>query len=156
MKTKSNKIAKNINRKHKTRKNISIKPSLKILKKGYPLYASKQYEGSTILEYNKNEELKYNDKCLMQNSSWFGDLNVAKSYKTKDTHIYRWTAKKLTKLLNIDNHNEKFIDDIFKSSKTKLTPTINLTKTQLDKIKYEHDYLNMFSVLLQLKNNMSS
>ena len=143
MKTKSNKIAKNINRKHKTRKNISIKPSLKILKKGYPLYASKQYEGSTILEYNKSEELKYNDKCLMQNSSWFGDLNVAKSYKTKDTHIYRWNAKKLTKLLNIDNHNEKFIDDIFRNSKTKLIPTISLTKTQLDKIKYEHDYLNM-------------
>ena len=61
MKTKSNKIAKNT-----TRKNISIKPSLKILKKGYPLYASKQYEGSTILEYNKSEELKYNDKCLIQ------------------------------------------------------------------------------------------
>ena len=101
MKTKSNKIAKNINRKHKTRKNISIKPSLKILKKGYPLYASKQYEGSTILEYNKNEELKYNDKCLMQNSSWFGDLNVAKSYKTKDTNDIKLTyTHKTGKLLN--------------------------------------------------------
>ena len=138
MKTKRNRIVKN-----STRKNKKQNPSLKVLKKGYPLYASKQYEGSTILEYNKSEELKYHDKCLMQNSSWFGDLNVAKSYKTKDTHIYRWTAKKATKLLNIDNHNEKFIDDIFKSSKTKLIPTISLTKTQLDKIKYEHDYLNM-------------
>jgi hypothetical protein len=138
MKTKRNKIAKNL-----TRKNKKQSPSLKVLKKGYPLYASKQYEGSTILEYNKSEELKYHDKCLMQNSSWFGDLNVAKSYKTKATHIYRWNAKKVTKLLNIDNHNEKFIDDIFKSSKTKLIPTISLTKTQLDKIKYEHDYLNM-------------
>jgi hypothetical protein len=87
--------------------------------------------------------MKYNDKCLMQNSSWFGDLDVAKSYKTKDTHIYRWTAKKVTKLLNIDNHNEKFIDDIFKSSKTKLIPTISLTKAQLDKIDFDHPYLNM-------------
>jgi hypothetical protein len=138
MKTKSNKIAKNT-----TRKNISIKSSLKILKTGYPLYASKQYEGSTILEYNKSEELKYHDKCLMQNSSWFGDLNVAKSYKTKDTHIYRWTAKKVTKLLNINSFNESFIDNIFKKSKAKLIPTISLTKEQINKIKYEHSYLNM-------------
>ena len=141
MKTKGNKIAKN-----KTRKNtLHLKQSLhlKILKNGYPLYASKAYEGSTILEYNKNEELKYNDKCLMQNSSWFGDLNVAKSYKTKDTHIYRWKAKKATKLLNIDNHNEKFIDNIFINSKTKLIPTMRLTKEKINKINYDHDYLNM-------------
>jgi hypothetical protein len=141
MKTKRNRIVKN--KTIKKMQSLSFKPSLKILKKGYPLYASKQYEGSTILEYNKSEEMKYNDKCLMQNSSWFGDLNVAKSYKTKDTHIYRWTAKKVTKLLNIDNHNEKFIDDIFKSSKTKLIPTISLTKAQLDKIDFDHPYLNM-------------
>lgn len=93
MKSKKNNI--NEISKNKTIKNKSyFIPSLKILKKGYPLYASKQYEGSTILEYNKSEELKYNDKCLMQNSSWFGDLNVAKSYKTKDSKIYRWTTKK--------------------------------------------------------------
>jgi hypothetical protein len=138
MKTKRNKLVKN-----KTIKKISIKPSFRILKKGYPLYASKQYEGSTILEYNRNEELKHHDKCLMANSSWFGDLVVAKSYKTKDNHIYRWKAKKITKLLNIDNHNEKFIDNIFKNSKIKLKPTISLTKIQLDKIEYDHPYLNM-------------
>jgi hypothetical protein len=142
MKTKSNKIAKNKTIK-KIQKSLRLKPSLKILKKGYPLYASKAYEGSSILEYNKKEELKYNDKCLMQNSSWFGDLNVAKSYKTKDTHIYRWTAKKVTKLLNIDNHNENFIDNIFINSKTKLIPTMRLTKEQINKIKYEHHYLTM-------------
>ena len=138
MKTKSNRIVKNT-----TRKNKKQSPSLKVLKKGYPLYASKSYEGSTILEYNKSEELKYHDKCLMQNSSWFGDLNVAKSYKTKDTHIYRWTAKKVTKLLNINSFNESFIDNIFKKSKAKLIPTISLTKEQINKIKYEHSYLNM-------------
>jgi hypothetical protein len=145
MKTKRNKMFKNTTIKHKTRKNTLkiLKPSLKILKTGYPLYASKQYEGSTILEYNKNEELKYNDKCLMQNSSWFGDLNVAKSYKTKDTHIYRWKAKKLTKLLNINIANESFIDNIFKTSKAKFIPTVSLTKEQINKIKYEHPYLNM-------------
>ena len=138
MKTRRNKFATN-----KTRKIYSIKPSFRVLKKGYPLYASKQYEGSTILEYNKNEEIKYRDKCLMQNSSWFGDLIVAKSYKTKDTHIYRWKTKKVTKLLNINSQNESFIDNIFKTSKAKLIPTINLTKEQINKIKYEHSYLNM-------------
>ena len=45
MKTKKSKIIKN-----KTIKNKSQKPSLKNLNIGYPLYASKQYEGSTILE----------------------------------------------------------------------------------------------------------
>ena len=145
MKTKKNKIAKNKTRKQSLRlkQSHSLKPSLKILKIGYPLYASKQYEGSTILEYNKSEELKYHDKCLMQNSSWFGDLVVAKSYKTKDNHIYRWKAKKETKLLNINSINESFIDNIFRNSKTKLIPSINLTKAQIDKIEYDHPYLNM-------------
>lgn len=138
MKTRRNKFATN-----KTRKIYSINPSLRLLKKDYPLYASKKYEGSTILEYNKNEEIKYRDKCLMQNSSWFGDLIVAKSYKTKDTHIYRWKTKKVTKLLNINSQNESFIDNIFKTSKAKLIPKINLTKEQINKIKYEHSYLNM-------------
>ena len=139
MKTRNLKSVKN-----KTRKNTQhFNPSLKVLKIGYPLYAAKQYEGSTILEYNKNEELKYHDKCLQQNSSWFGDLNVAKSYKTKDNHIYRWKAKKVTKLLNINTLNEGFINNIFKKSKTKLTPTILVTKDKLKKINYEHKYLNM-------------
>ena len=138
MKTKKNKFVKN-----KTRKIYSIKPSIKVLKTGFPLYASKKYEGSTILEYNKKQEIKYHNKCLMQNSSWFADLNVAKNYKTPDRHIYRWKTKKVTKLLNINSQNESFIDNIFKTSKAKLIPTINLTKEQINKIKYEHSYLNM-------------
>jgi len=88
-----------------TKKNKLLLPSCKVLPKGYPLYASKSYEGSSILEYNKKEELKYNDKCLMQNSSWFGDLNVAKSYKNKDTKIYKWKLIQNTKLLNIKLKN---------------------------------------------------
>jgi hypothetical protein len=140
MKTKKRTTVKN-----KTIKNKVGLPSLKVLKVGYPLYASKAYEGSTILEYNKEQELKYNDKCLMQNSSWFGDLNVAKSYKTKETHIYKWNTKKVTKLLNINAVNEVFVNKLFKNSKIKLKPTISLTKEQLNKIKYEHYYLNMSS-----------
>ena len=119
------------------------RPSLKILKIGYPLYASKQYEGSTILEYNRNEEVKYRDNCLMQNSSWFGDLNVAKSYKTQNTHIYKWKVNKITNLLNITSLNNSFINSIFTKTKIKLTPTINLTNAQFNKIEYIHPYLNM-------------
>jgi hypothetical protein len=140
MKTRRNKFATN-----KTRKIYSIKPSFRVLKKGYPLYASKQYEGSSILEYNKNQEIKYHNKCLMQNSRWFGELIVAKSYKTKDTHIYRWKTKQVTKLLNINSQNESFINNIFKNTNAKLIPTINLTKEQINKVKYEHSYLNMSS-----------
>lgn len=135
--TKRNKIKKNITRK--------IKPSLKILKKNYPLYASKSYEGSTILKYNKEQEDKYNDKCLMVNSSWFGDLNVAKSYKTKDNHIYRWKTINKTNLLKINLENKKFIHNIFSQTNIKLTPTVSIKKSKMSKIKYEHSYLKMTS-----------
>ena len=129
MKTKRNRTVKNKTRKNK--KSLHLKPSLKILKTGYPLYASKQYEGSTILEYNKNEEIKYHDKCLMQNSSWFGDLNVAKSYKTQNTHLYKWKVNKITNLLNITSLNKTFVNSIFTKTKIKLTPTIyNLDKSK--------------------------
>ena len=141
MKTKRNKFI--YEKKSKTIKNKSYHPSLKILNIGYPLYASKAYEGSTILEYNKNEELKYNDKCLMQNSSWFGDLNVAKSYKTKDTNVYRWKIKKITKLLNINIKNEDFINNIFNKTNIVLVPTIHLNKEQINKINYKNPYLQM-------------
>ena len=143
MKTKRNKIKKI--KKNITRKNNYIKPSLKKLKVGYPLYAAKSYEGSTILKYNKEQEDKYHDKCLMQNSSWFGDLKVAKSYKTKDNHIYRWEIKKQTNLLNINLLNEDFINNIFSQSNIKLLPTIQLEDKYLKKIEYEHPYLNMTS-----------
>jgi hypothetical protein len=133
---------------NKTRKNKKIPtetPLLKVLKIGYPLYASKAYEGSAILEYNKEQEEKYHDKCLMQNSSWFGDLNVAKSYKTKDTHIYLWKTKNKTNLLNINTANELFVKDIFTRTKLKLIPTIKLNREQISKIDYDHDYLKMNS-----------
>ena len=134
--TRRNKIKKN-----KTRK---IKPSIKVLKFGYPLYASKSYEGSTILKYNKEQEDKYHDKCLMVNSSWFGDLDVAKSYKTKDNHIYRWTTTKKTNLLKINLENERYINNLFSRTTVKLIPTINLKKDKISKIKYFYLFLMIF------------
>jgi hypothetical protein len=138
MKTKKSKTIKN-----KTMKKTYIQPSLKILKVGYPLYASKKHEGDKLLEYKMNAEKKSKDHCLLDNSSWFGDLDVAKSYKTSDTQIYKWKIKTPTYLLNINKENEAFIDDLFNNSKIKLTPTINLTTVQIKKIDYEHKYINM-------------
>lgn len=146
MKTRKNKNTKlNSKNMRKTRKNLNpkiIKPYLKILSKGYPLYASKSYEGSTILEYNKKEEDKYHDKCLIENSSWFGDLKVAKSYKTKHTNLYRWKAKNPINLLNINFKNVSFIDNLFLKTNLKLIPTIQLKDV---KNTYDHPYLKMTS-----------
>ena len=88
--------------KNKTVKKKTIQPSLKILNIGYPLYASKKHEGDKLLEYKMKAEKTANDHCLLDNSSWFGDLEVAKSYKKKDTQIYKWKIKKQTNLLNIN------------------------------------------------------
>ena len=141
MRTKRNKTRNNKTRNNKTKRN-KIKPSLKYLKIGYSLYASKKYEGDKILEYNRITEKKSGDHCLLENSSWFGDLDVAKSYAKKDTHIYEWQIKKQTYLLNINKENELFIKSIF-NTKIELTSTINLTADQLKKIDYVHPYLNM-------------
>lgn len=138
--TKRNKIKKN-----NTRKNKYLKPSLKLLKLGYPLYASKKHEGDKLLEYKMNAEKKAKDHCLLDNSSWFGDLNVARSYKTNDTQIYKWKIKKPTYLLNINKINETFIEYLFSNSKLILTPTISLTSKDIKKIAYQHIYINMNS-----------
>ena len=138
MNTKKNKIIKN-----KTLKNKYKNSELKIIKVGTPIYASKSFEGSEILKYDAKQVKKYHEKCLPTVSGWFGDLNVAKTYKTQNNNIYRWKFKKEVKLLDINKNNSLFINNIFKKSTNVLTTTINLTKKQLNKINYEHSYLNM-------------
>jgi len=136
---------KNKTNKNKNKKPNSLIPSLKYFKVGYPIYASKQYDGEKLLEYNKNNEHKSGDHCLLENSSWFGNLDVAKIYKKSDTHIYKWNIKTPTYLLNINKENESFINNIFKTTLVKLTPNINLTNEQITKINYTHPYINMSS-----------
>ena len=142
--TKKNKTKKNKTKKNKTKKNnFIVKPLLKILKIGYPLYASKKHDGDKLLEYKKKAEIDTGDHCLLDNSSWFGNLNVAKHYKTNETHIYKWVIKTPTNLLKIEKENEYFINYIFKNTKVILKPTIHLTDIQIKKIKYKHPYINM-------------
>lgn len=120
-------------------------PSLKILRIGYPLYASKKYKGDELLAYQKKAENEAHDSCLLDNSSWFGDYDVAKSYKTKDTQLYKWKTKKITKLLNISAQNAAYFKQLFENTKSKLIPTITLSEKQIHKIKYDHPYIKMTS-----------
>jgi hypothetical protein len=150
MKTKKNKSIKNKTIKKKSLKNKTPKPSLKFLNVGYPLYASKKSYGDTILEYTKEQEDKYKDKCLFGNMSWFGDLEEAQNYKTKEQNIYKWHIKKPTNLLEMNKENEKFFDYYFKNTKLQLKTTIEVTLEQINKAKkllekenIKCEYLNM-------------
>jgi hypothetical protein len=145
MKTKKNKTLKN-----KTLKNKTLKPLIRVLKNGFPLYASKKSYGDTILEYTKEQEKKHNDSCLFENMSWFGDLERAKSYKTKDLQIYKWTIKKPTNLIIINKRNEDFFEYYFKNTKLTLKTAIDLTpdkikraKKLLEKENITNKYLDM-------------
>jgi len=145
MKTKRNRTSKN-----KTLKNIRLKPLFKVLKNGFPLYASKKYYGDTILEYTKEQEKKYSDSCLFENISWFGHLERAKSYKTKDLQIYKWTIKKPTNLIIINKRNEDFFEYYFKNTKLTLKTALELTpekikraKKLLEKENITNKYLDM-------------
>jgi hypothetical protein len=145
MKTKRNRTSKN-----KTSKNRTSKPLFKVLKNGFPLYASKKSYGDTILEYTKEQEKKHNDSCLFENMSWFGDLERAKSYKTKDLQIYKWTIKKPTNLIIINKRNEDFFEYYFKNTKLTLKTAIDLTpdkikraKKLLEKENITNKYLDM-------------
>jgi len=140
--TNKNRTNKNRTNKNRTNKNRTNKPLLRKLEINFPLYASKKFDGEKLLEYKKAAELKTNDHCLLENSSWFGDLDVAKSYKKDNTRIYKWKIKIATYLFKINKENEEFIDNIFKNTKLNLTTSINIDKDK-NKVKYQHEYLNM-------------
>ena len=149
MKTKNkNKVSKN-----KTRKTNRIKPSIKTLKTGYPLYASKKSYGDKILEYTKEQEKNFNDSCLFGNMSWFGDLEQAKSYKTEDQNIFKWKIKKPTNLLVINKHNEKFFEYYFLNTRENLKTTIELTGEQIKKVKKQIENENINCYYLDLSLN---
>lgn len=144
------KTRKNTNHNHiKTRKHhTNIKrPSVKNLAKGFPLYASKTFSGEQILEYTKKNEEKYRQPCLLENLSWFGSYDVAKSYQTKETHMYQWDIKKNCKLLRINKENEHYFRDLFLNTNIQLGHVIQFSHDQIKKIKsnssLNHPYLNM-------------
>ena len=119
------------NFKNKTIKHRSLKPKIRNLVKGHPIYAAKSFDGEAILKYTKEQEEKSKDKCLYTNISWFGDLKQAQIYKTSKTKIYKWLIKKNTKLLVMNRENEKFFEHYFKNYKGELVTTINLKTNEL-------------------------
>ena len=42
-----------------------------------------------LLEFKRKFEIESEDHCLLENSNWIGNLDLAKSYKKYDTQIYK-------------------------------------------------------------------
>ena len=137
---------KKINNKTKKRHNkiTSLTPSLKILKKNDIIYGAKNKDlGFKVLEYTKSNENKKHTHCVYENISWFAGLEQAKHYKGKNDLIFKWKITKPLKLIKISERNEGFFKKIFLNTKQKIIPTINIKKNEINKINYDHPFLNM-------------
>ena len=138
----------------KSKRNKTVKhrfrPSLKILHKGYHLYASKTFTGDEILKYTREQEEKYGSSCLFNNMSWFGDYPEAKEYETKDTHINKWKVIKKTRLLKTNEKNQIFFEKLFIKAGVTLETAIKLNPQDAVKIKQlaekddiKYDYITL-------------
>ena len=137
---------KKFNNKTKKRDNkiTTISPTLKILKKNDIIYGAKNKDlGFKVLEYTKSNENKKHTHCVYENISWFAGLEQAKHYKGKNDLIFKWKIKKPLKLIKISERNESFFKKIFLNTKQKISPTINIKKNEINKIDYDHPFLNM-------------
>lgn len=130
-------------KRHQSIKNKTIKhhktkhyPVFKSLKLGYPLYASKKYDGKSILEYTKKQEKIHKNHCLTENMTWFGDYEEAKHYKTTENKMYEWKIKKETRLINMNEKNAGFFKNLFQNapSSTKFALAIKIGNQQLQQI----------------------
>lgn len=131
MNTKKNRKSK----KNKTFKNKN-KPIFKVLNKNYSLYASKKYSGQEILNHSHELDLKFHKKCITDNLTWLGTLDVAKSYKTADTQIYKWNTKNKVKLIVLNNHNRLYFKQLFLKNKNKIIkPLLNFSPDIIQNIK---------------------
>tara|TARA_B100001093_G_scaffold451984_1_gene459772 strand:+ start:2151 stop:2966 length:816 start_codon:yes stop_codon:yes gene_type:complete len=129
-------------KKYKKKHNKTVKkniPSIKFLPINYPIYKAYDFDGKELLPYKMKMEKKTGDSCLLENSSWFGNLEVAKEYKTSDREIYKWDIKIPTNLLSITHNNINFIENLFLTSKHKLEPLLNINKN----ISYNNNFLLM-------------
>jgi hypothetical protein len=125
---------------NKTRKNRLPKYIKKEIKTGFSIFSSKNYIGSELLSYQKKQALKTNNRCLYDNMTWFGVLEIAKAYKIKNSILSEFKFKKPTNLLVINKKNEDFFKQFFTNSKKPISSFINLGEK---KINYEHPYLDM-------------
>lgn len=137
----------NIRIKNKTQKKYIKKtpiPEVKLLKQNYIIYGAKNKDlGGKVLEYTKANEIKKHSHCVYENISWFAGLEQAKHYKGKNDLIFKWKVDKPLKLIKISERNKSFFRNIFLNTKQKITPTLNINKSTLNKINYDHPFLNM-------------
>jgi hypothetical protein len=137
-------------RKHRNKTRKHKEYNLKILPKKYKLYASKKYDGDAILKHAHSLEQQYHKRCITENLTWLGTLDVARNYKTDDTKIYKWETINKTRLITFDKKNESYFKQLFLTSKKKITPFIKINNNNREKIlkkakenEYNHIYLNM-------------
>lgn len=126
---------------------------VKNLKEGHKIYGAKNKDtGDKILEFTKSVEDKKSGQCAYENISWFGGLVQARQYHTKDTHVFRWSAKKPIKLLKTNKSNEIFFNKLFDTS-IHLLSAIPMNEQKLRKVLrqykenipnyFQHPYLKM-------------
>ena len=126
-----------------TQKKNMKTPSIKILKIGYILYGAKPFEGNKLLKYTQKNEKHYKDHCLKDNSNWFGNYEVSKSYSSENIKIYKFSIIKNTNLIKINKSNKYFFKNAFENTNTQLKPLIKISKQQLKHISFNHPYLDM-------------
>ena len=133
--TGTRKYKKQSNINNKTKKAHPHAASIIQLRPNFPLYASKPYAGDKMLVYQMTEEKRTHDKCFIDNVSWFGNKEVAKHYKKSNNSIYLWKTIKPMKLIRISQGNDGVFRNLFMRHQGKLTPRIQLTTAQTNKIK---------------------
>lgn len=146
MRTYKNKKYEN-NKTHKKRikNDNATSPSLKKLHKGYKLYGAKSYTPKEMFKYQSDLKKQHKNDCVSGSFGWFGSLEVALKYKSKDTtsSIYTFVTKTPINLININLKNQNFFKNLFSRTTNNIKPLIYIKKQDINKIKFENKYLKM-------------
>ena len=132
-------------KKNKTYKKRTNTPSIKNLHKGFKLYGAKSYNPKSMFEYQEKKKKQYNNNCVKDSFSWFGNYDVAYKYSLKDkkSTIYEFKTKMPTNLVNLNMKNKDYFKKLFTNTDKELKPLIHIKKNEIENIHYDHKYLNM-------------
>lgn len=132
-------------RRNKTHKNRTNIHSIKTLRKGFKLYGAKNYSPKVMFEYEEKRKKQYNNNCVKDSFSWFGNYEVAYQYSLKSdkAKIYEFKTNKSVNLININKKNKNYFKNLFTETDKNIKPTIHITKDKIKNIRYDHEYLNM-------------
>jgi hypothetical protein len=129
----------------KTLKNNA--PVLRVLPKGFPLYAAKDSTlGPKILDYTRDNHLRTGKMCLLDNLTWFADLEQAKQYnKKKGSSIFQWKTKDSIKLVSISPENKTYFNRIFHDTLESNFNTLIIDPSKIPEEHLSHPYVSMKS-----------